>query len=245
MANVLVERSYLEDIADSIRGKLGVADTYKPSEMSDAIDSISGGGITPTGTINISANGTHDVTQYASAAVAVPNSYTASDEGKVVNNGALVSQTSDTCTVNGTVDTTLINSLTVNVSGGGGGQIATGEYTPSQVYDSQTVKITDISTIGFTPKIFILALDNSADAIGTQYAMITTVYYQIGSASDNYRLSVRYSNTSGGIQSNVYSKTSWTQDSASLLKFSDGDISFHSSAGYKFVNLKYVWWAFA
>lgn len=120
MANVLVERSYLEDIADSIRGKLGVADTYKPSEMSDAIDSISGGGITPTGTININSNGSHDVTQYASAAVAVPNSYSASDEGKVVNNGALVAQTSDTVTENGPVDTTLINSLTVNVSGGGG-----------------------------------------------------------------------------------------------------------------------------
>lgn len=120
MANVLVERSYLEDIADSIRGKLGVADTYKPSEMSDAIDSISGGGITPTGTININSNGTHDVTQYASAAVAVPNSYSASDEGKVVNNGGLVSQSSGTVTENGTVDTTLINSLTVNVSGGGG-----------------------------------------------------------------------------------------------------------------------------
>lgn len=29
-------------------------------------------GITPTGTVNISTNGTHDVTQYASAAVAVP-----------------------------------------------------------------------------------------------------------------------------------------------------------------------------
>lgn len=124
MANVLVERSYLEDIADSIRGKLGVADTYKPSEMSDAIDSISGGGITPTGTINISSNGTHDVTQYATAAVAVPNSYSASDEGKVVDNGALVSQTSDTVTQNGTIDTTLINSLTVNVSGGGGDHLA-------------------------------------------------------------------------------------------------------------------------
>ena len=249
MTNVLVDDSYLSDIADTIRSKLGVQDTYKPSEMADAIDDI--GGSSPTGTkqISITANGTttEDVTNYASAEITanVPNSYTVSDEGKVVNNGALVSQTSDTVTENGPVDTTLINSLTVNVSGGGGGQTATGEYTPSQVYDSQTVKITDIATIGFTPKIFILALDNSADAIGTQYAMITTAYYQIGSANDSYRMSIRYSNTSGGIQSNVYSKNVWTQDTASLLKFSDGDISFHSSAGYKLVNLKYVWWAFA
>ena len=73
--------------------------------------------------ISISSNGssTEDVTNYASASITVnvPNSYTASDEGKVVSNGTLVSQTSDTVTQNGTVDTTLINSLTVNVSGGG------------------------------------------------------------------------------------------------------------------------------
>ena len=73
-----------------------------------------------TGTKSINSNGTHDVIGYASASVAVPNSYSASDEGKVVSNGALVAQTSDTVTTNDTYDTTLINSLTVNVSGGGG-----------------------------------------------------------------------------------------------------------------------------
>lgn len=40
MANVFVEENTLTEIADSIRGKLGVEDTYLPSEMSDAIDSI-------------------------------------------------------------------------------------------------------------------------------------------------------------------------------------------------------------
>jgi hypothetical protein len=78
-------------------------------------------GSTPTGTkqISITSNGTttEDVTNYASTEinVNVPNSYSQSDEGKVVSNGALVAQTSDTVTQNGTVDTTLINSLTVNV----------------------------------------------------------------------------------------------------------------------------------
>ena len=73
-----------------------------------------------SGTKNINTNGTHDVIGYASASVSVPNSYSAGDEGKVVSNGALVAQTSDTVTTNDTYDTTLINSLTVNVSGGGG-----------------------------------------------------------------------------------------------------------------------------
>lgn len=44
MAHVLITEQYLVDIADAIRAKLGVSDTYLPSEMSDAIESISGGG---------------------------------------------------------------------------------------------------------------------------------------------------------------------------------------------------------
>lgn len=54
---------------------------------------------------------------YSPVTVAVPNSYSAGDEGKVVSNGALVAQTSDTVTQNGTVDTTLINSLLVAIPG--------------------------------------------------------------------------------------------------------------------------------
>jgi hypothetical protein len=73
------------------------------------------GGITPTGTKNINSNGIHDVTNYASANVQVPNSYSASDEGKVVSSGALVSQTSRSVTDNGTYDTTTNNQVVVNV----------------------------------------------------------------------------------------------------------------------------------
>ena len=71
MASVVVNDEYLTDIADAIRAKKGTQDTYKPSQMAGAISSISGGGITPTGTIQITQNGTVDVTQYASANVNV------------------------------------------------------------------------------------------------------------------------------------------------------------------------------
>ena len=87
-----------------------------------------------SGTKQITQNGNgQDVVGYAAVDVAVPNSYSAGDEGKVVSNGALVAQTSDTVTQNDTYDTTLINSLTVNVSGGGGGltTIASGTFTGS------------------------------------------------------------------------------------------------------------------
>lgn len=82
------------------------------------------GGITPTGTkqISITQNGTttEDVTSYASASinVNVPNSYSASDEGKVVSSGALVSQSSATYTVNGTYDTTLVDEIVIDIPQG-------------------------------------------------------------------------------------------------------------------------------
>ena len=104
-------------------------------------------GITPTGTKNISitSNGTttEDVTNYASASITanVPNTYTSSDEGKVVSNGALVAQTSDTVTTNGTVDTTLINSLTVSVPTGGSTKLVQGTFTTNSSSGAQTVTI--------------------------------------------------------------------------------------------------------
>lgn len=72
----------------------------------------------PSGSVTINSNGTHNVANYASASVNVPNSYSASDEGKVVSGGALVGQTSRQITANGTVDTTLNDEVVVNVPTG-------------------------------------------------------------------------------------------------------------------------------
>lgn len=73
-------------------------------------------------TKNIVLNGTYNASSdsadgYSSVDVQVPNTYAAADEGKVVNNGALVAQTAmaNEITVNDTYDTTLYNSITVNV----------------------------------------------------------------------------------------------------------------------------------
>ena len=64
---------------------------------------------------------------FVSAISSIPNVYAVSDEGKVVSGGALVSQTPTSVTQNGTVDTTLINSVEVNVSGGGGSSVASND----------------------------------------------------------------------------------------------------------------------
>ena len=44
MSTMLIQSDTLTDIADAIRDRLGTADTYLPSEMPDAIESIIGGG---------------------------------------------------------------------------------------------------------------------------------------------------------------------------------------------------------
>ena len=114
------------------RSKFGVKNVTTNGTYDASNDNVDGynrvvvnvptsGGITPTGTKNISitSNGTttEDVTNYASASITtnVANSYAASDEGKVVSNGGLVSQTSATYSTNDTYDTTTVNSVTVNV----------------------------------------------------------------------------------------------------------------------------------
>lgn len=59
-------------IATAITDKgVQTAATDSFADMATNIGLISGGGITPTGTINISTNGVYDVTQYASADVSV------------------------------------------------------------------------------------------------------------------------------------------------------------------------------
>ena len=68
----IITKKTLEDAADAIRTKAGTSDPIAPEDFDDAIDAIPTG-TTPTGTIQISSNGTYDVTNYASAAVAVPS----------------------------------------------------------------------------------------------------------------------------------------------------------------------------
>ena len=92
----------------------------------DYIAENGGGGVDPESitlvTLNVSQNGTTNAPSgkaYNKVVANVPNTYAASDEGKVVSNGSLVTQTAHAeVTQNGVVDTTLNNSVTVNVPQG-------------------------------------------------------------------------------------------------------------------------------
>lgn len=111
MALGIIDTSILTAIANAIRAKLGVQTQYKPSQMANAISQISGGGITPTGTKSITANGTYDVSSFANAEVAVPSS-------------GITPTGTKSITENGTYDVTAFASAEVNVAGGSGSAIS-------------------------------------------------------------------------------------------------------------------------
>ena len=85
MSKITVEESSLSAVADSIRSKVGTGDSLKfPESFISAIQNIKTG-ITPTGTKNITQNGTHDVTAFASAFVDVPIPDSYIDKSKVTH----------------------------------------------------------------------------------------------------------------------------------------------------------------
>lgn len=120
MATRKINDSRLSAIGNAIRAKNGTLELIAIEDMPDAIMDIE---TEPTiESKNIDANGTYTaptgVDGFSPVVVNVPNSYSASDEGKVVDNGELVAQTSRTIDENGTYDTTTNNEVVVDVEGG-------------------------------------------------------------------------------------------------------------------------------
>lgn len=102
MATADIVKAKLQSVIAKANSATGGAD----DNVDAAVDALiagfgQGGGITPTGTKTITVNGTHDVTNYASAQVNVPTGITPSGSINI--------------TVNGTHDVTNYASAAVNV----------------------------------------------------------------------------------------------------------------------------------
>lgn len=102
MAKYPTLKSLFTAIANSLRGKTGGTGKIVADDFPSMIDSLSTGGITPSGTKTITSNGTHDVTSFALAKVEVPAS-------------GITPSGTKTITENGTHDVTTFANALVNV----------------------------------------------------------------------------------------------------------------------------------
>lgn len=149
MTKVIIDDGTLSATASAIRGKNGTEVQYKPSEFAQAITDLSVDEPVNLGPVYLTANGTYDPEDMAldgfdEVEVDVPNTYQASDEGKVVSSGALVAQGSLEITENGIYNTALYNEVTVNISGGGSGG---GSYVMPLDYSWETGSDEDILSV--------------------------------------------------------------------------------------------------
>lgn len=217
------------------------------------------------GTKIITANGQYDASDegydgYSEIDVNVPNTYTQSDEGKVVSNGALVSQTAHAdvtpTTSDQTIDTTLNNSLKVkgdadlvagnikkdveifgvtgSYEGGGGGGSSlpkTGTVTPA----SRTYTLS--FDVGITDTIKnLLVVPTSENPLKSNGL---TVYALFANADLFAKSMVLKSNNSGAsllTPSGSTSTTRFTQNGSTIT------VNSGSSLGH-FEAISYTWFA--
>ena len=157
---VVLENLSAANIVSGVTVKVGDADD------DDRIASVTGTaqtGIVPTGTLEITSNGTENCSAYEYVDVDVANSYSAGDEGKVVRSGALVSQTSATYTQNNTYDTTTVNSVTVQVEGGGSATLGTKTISNNGTYNASSDSLDGYSQV--TVSVPASAVDTGTKSI--------------------------------------------------------------------------------
>lgn len=176
MSKVLVTESNLQDIADAIREKLEVQTTYRPGDMAAAIESISGGYPEPTGTINITQNGTVNVKDYASADVNVSGG----GGGTTVIHGS--------------------GEPTSNIGSDGNIYFQTGDITYVEYLENDSAGNPYINT-GFKPtgKTKVEMVVSNSESIATWFGMWNNAYNSGAFAFSNDRtgLFVGYANNGG------------------------------------------------
>ena len=174
---------------------------------------LSNGGTAVLSTKSIVSNGTYTAANdnadgYSEITVSVPNSYSIEDNGKVVSNGVLVNQIAHaTVTENGTIDTTLNNSVTINVAGSGGSQTLYGTAAPTSNLGNDGdyyVKCIDFNVETDVERIYNLTItgglrgNDTLSYVGSCYLDFIMDDGQGGEVSLPYKIGLRYYCQEGG-----------------------------------------------
>lgn len=185
-------------IANALRSKTGGTGTIVADDFPSVIDSLSTGGITPTGTKTITANGTYDVTSFSTASVNVPAS-------------GITPSGTKTITENGTHDVTNFTNALVNVAGLNA-RVFTSTVSEDATSGTKTISGANdfIASIRDNPDafIFVRLMDVPKATAALTAWFHTNAALAWRASSNSYRaISVRQSATYEAVTLNVYGLT--------------------------------------
>ncbi|MBR0470780.1 MAG: hypothetical protein IJJ55_06160 [Clostridia bacterium] len=197
---------------------------YYPATASASV--VPGNAGTPTATKGSVSNHSISVTPSVTNTTGYITGGTKTGTAVTVSASELVSG-NKSITSNGTnIDVADYSTVTVNVSGGGVTGVAKGTLTvASNVNTSTNTKITDTSTIGFTPQAFLFY---RSDRSATNYHVNYSTFVTLGS-SYYVRSRTRYSSNALSTSGDT---NNWTTQSSGYLYFNSDNVYFRSSSSY-------------